>query len=666
MVRLDRIFTLMVTRQKYEAKVERKNAIARLTGSLDCIITCYKSRVERSNAGKSTLVKSIMQNSIKLRRNNHIKFRRKPVNPMSSWSKVSWKEVDKQVSKLQGQIYLARLRGDTPKMRRLQLKMINSQCNLIASIRKVTSTNRGKKTAGIDKLTYLTPERRIALFNELRQSDLCKWNPMSVRRIEIPRPGKAPRPLGIPTITDRVIQQVVKNALEPEWEGVFEHGSYGFRPARSAHDAMARIWRVLSSKKRRWVLDADIKGCFNNIAHEPLLKAVTGFPAQDLIQKWLKAGYFLKDTFHPTDIGTPQGGIISPLLANIALHGMEEALKVRYHKHGYVRSECKYVPVRYADDFVVLCDSEEEARKAQDILTTWLAERGMEFSPEKTNIRPVEAGFDFLGWTFRLYTNDKVGGEAWKRAKDKLVTLVKPSAKSVQKIKDVIKETFRKYIGRDALMLIQKLNPTLRGWANYHRFINSSETFRDLDNFLYQQLVRYARRKHPKKSWSWIKTRYFKQVTVKRTKKTGKISSASTSWGFTEKGLSLYLFKGTTLENYSSVGYGRNPLSPKDKDYFADRKSTLTLKKDSLRYALLERQAGLCPICEADLIGGDWDEPLHVHHLVHRKDGGTDNISNLMLLHEECHYNSHKANDSKEALELKLKLLKQKKGNRQP
>jgi RNA-directed DNA polymerase len=602
-----------------------------------------------------------MQNSTNTRRNNHINFRRTSNNPMSTWAKISWKAVDKQVTKLQGQIYLARLRGDIPNMRKLQLKMINSQCNLIAAIRKVTSINRGKKTAGVDKLTYLTPERRMSLFKELRQTDLCNWNPMPVRRLEIPRPGKAPRPLGIPTTSDRVVQQVVKNALEPEWEGVFEHGSYGFRPARSSKDAMARIWRVLSSKKRKWVLDADIKGCFNNIAHGPLLEAVNGFPAQALIQRWLKAGYFLGETFHPTEIGTPQGGIISPLLANIALHGMESALKVRYHKHGYVRTECEFVPVRYADDFVVLCDTEEKAREAQNILAKWLAERGMEFSPEKTHIRPVEVGFDFLGWTFRLYNNNKEGKEAWKRAKGKLVTLVKPSAKSVQKIKDIIKEIFRKYIGKDALVLIKKLNPILRGWANYHRFVNSSETFRDLDAFLYQQLARYARRKHPKKSWSWIKARYFKHVSVKRTKKTGKISSASTSWGFTEKGLSLYLFKGTTLENYSSIGFGKNPLSPIDKDYFAERKSSLTLKKDSLRYKLLERQVGICPVCEADLIGGDWDEPLHVHHLVHRKDGGSDNISNLMLLHEECHYNSHKANTSKEALEVKLKVLIQQK-----
>lgn len=236
-----------------------------------------------------------------------------------------------------------------------------------------------------------------------------------------------------------------------------------------------------------------------------------------------------------------------------------------------------------------------------------------------------------------------------------MVTLVKPSAKSIQKIKDVTK--FRKYIGKDAKMLIYKLNPILRGWANYHRFVNSSKTFRSLDNFLYKQTVRYARRKHSRKSWAWIRTRYYKHVVVKRTRKTGIASVASSSWGFTEDGFSLYLFKGTTLENHGSIVYGKNPLSPIDKDYFAERKSALVLKKDSLKHKLMERQVGLCPVCGASLTGADWDEPLHVHHLVHRKDGGSDTISNLMLLHEECHHNSHKANDSKESLQLKLKVL---------
>lgn len=596
----------------------------------------------------------MLNNTIK--RKTHIKFRRNSSNPFSSWDTIPWKAVNQQVTKLQRQIYLAKLRGDITRMRKLQLKTINSQYNLISAIRKVTSVNRGRKTAGVDKLVYLTPDRRFALFEQLRQMNLSDWVPLPVRRVEVPRPGKTPRPLGIPTISDRVVQQVVKSALEPEWEAVFEHGSYGFRPARSTHDAMMRIWRVLSSKKRRWVLDADIKGCFNNIAHEPLLKAVDGFPAHSLIKRWLKAGYFQNDAFHTTEIGTPQGGTISPLLSNIALHGMESALNVKYHKKGYVRPECKYIPIRFADDFVVLCETEEDSKKAKEILKTWLAERGMEFSEEKTNIRPVEEGFDFLGWNFRLFKNKKEKKEDWKRAKGDSVTLVTPSKKSIQKIKDLVKEICRKYVGLEAIKLIQKLNPILRGWANYHRYANSSETFRALDAFMYQQLVRYARRKHSTKSWTWIKDRYFKQVEVKRTKKTGKITAVNYKWGFSDKKLTLYLFRGTTLENYSSIAYGCNPLSPlkKDLDYFAERKSKLTLKKDSLRLALVERQGGICPICQGDLISADWDEPLHVHHLVPRKEGGSDKITNLMLLHEECHYNAHKAEASKETLELKL------------
>lgn len=562
-----------------------------------------------------------------------------------SWFSINWSKIDSQVTKLRSQIYLAKLQGDKSRLRKLQRAAIHSKCNLLYSIRRVTSVNRGKKTAGLDKQTYLTPEKRLSLYAELSQVDLMAWKPSPVRRIEIPRPGKAPRPLGIPNIKDRIVQMVVKNALEPEWEQLFEHGSYGFRPNRSAHDAMSRIWRVLSSKKRLWVLDADIKGCFNNIAHAPLLKNIgADFPAHDLISRWLKAGYFLGPVFYETDIGTPQGGIISPLLANIALHGMENALGVRYHPDGYVRSECLFVPARYADDFVVFCRSEEDAQKAQQTLAIWLGERGMEFSPEKTKItNAASSGFDFLGWTFRLFPV-REASKGWSRKKSGTVTLVRPSEKSVAALKEKLKEVWRLYIGKPAWMVISKLNPILNGWANYHKYANPSETFREIDHFNYLQSIRYARRKHSNKAWAWIKKRYFSNLSVQRRTKTGKNRTLKTNWSFSERGFHLIQLRMTGLENYASIGYGRNALNPADCDYFLDRKLKSRIKKDSFHGALMKRQNGVCPVCGKDIVGADWDEPLHVHHLLARKDGGKDNVSNLMLLHEECHYKAHSTN----------------------
>lgn len=599
-----------------------------------------------------------MQHFNSIKRNKHILFRRNLAN--LPWGSVRWLQVQKQVTKLQGQIYLAKLRGNNVKLRVVQRKMINSKCNLLSAIRKVTSINRGKQTAGIDKMVYTTPSQRSALYQELGRLDLSSWIPCPARRIYIPRPGKTPRPIGIPNIKDRVIQAVVKNALEPEWEAVFEHGSYGFRPNRCPHDAMARIWRIMSSKKRRWIVDADIQGCFNNIAHAPLLHKLDGFPARDLIERWLSAGYFNSNTFTPTDIGTPQGGIISPLLANIALHGMENLLGVKYHKDGYIRSELPFVPIRYADDFVVFCNSESEALRAKDLLAKWLSERGMEFASDKTNIRHIQNGFDFLGWNFRLFTNLKGKGKKknkWMRAKGKQVALVKPSHKSIMSIKYKMKELWRRYIGKEAWILISKLNPILRGWAEYHKYANSNKTFRSIDNFSYLQEVRYIKRKHGRKSWKWLKNRYFTVVNARHTRKTGIVKETKRSWTFKDGDFSLIQLRTFQLMNYSSIAYGRNPYNPADKEYFLNRKLRATLAKNSLKEKLFQRQGGFCPVCTGHLVASDWAEPLHVHHLVTRKHGGSDHMSNLMLLHEECHYTTHRINFSKVDLEAKLEEL---------
>lgn len=566
--------------------------------------------------------------------------------PWIEWKQIDWSTVNHTVRKLRSQIFLATLHGEKRKVRILQLKLINSKMNLLYSIRKITSTNKGKMTPGIDKKVYLKPAERFNLFLEMGKINILEWEPMAARRLLIPRPGKDPRPLGIPTIKDRVLQLIVVNSLEPEWEAKFEHSSYGFRPSRSTHDAMMRIWRTLSKKKRLWILDADIKGCFNNIAHDPLLDKIEDFPAKALIERWLKAGYIINNKFWETETGTPQGGPLSPLLANIALHGMEKALGIRYHTNGYVRSELPHVTIRYADDFLVLSRTKEDALKSKEIINEFLRKRGMEFSEEKTKIINVTEGFDFLGWNFRLFEKDnsKRNNKRWLRAKGEQVMLVQPSQSSIKRLQDNCKQIFREMIGQEAAKLIMRLNPKLKGWAQYHSKVNCNQAFRDIDYFLYKQAMRYARRKHPLKSISWIRKRYFKTSEVTSISKRGKIIRVGSNWNFHDGKWTLFMVRSQKKTNHVSIQYGKYPDHPDHRDYFLKRKMTDFSTDLGYLNKVGSLQNWICPGCGDNIMDNDWGEPLILHHDTPRKRGGKDNINNYWLMHGECHRTFHSNN----------------------
>lgn len=317
----------------------------------------------------------------------------------TEWSSINWRKSTKIVRNLRQRIFRASQDGDLKKVRSLQKLLLRSYSNVVMSVRRVCQVNRGRNTAGVDKVLVKTPEARGKLVDELREYQ--PWQTKPARRVYIPKNNGKRRPLGRPTIRDRCMQAIVKNALEPFWEAKFERSSYGFRPGRSCHDAIVRIFFLArSTSKKKIIVDADIKGAFDNIAHIPLLEAIAGFPARELIKQWLKAGYMKEASFTPTEAGTPQGGVISPLLANIALHGMEEALDIRYNKAGELIS--KRGLVKYADDFVVFCESEEDAQAVIARLSEWLGARGLALSPEKTSIRHITEGFDFLGFDVSL------------------------------------------------------------------------------------------------------------------------------------------------------------------------------------------------------------------------------------------------------------------------
>src|SRR5262252_5772433 len=327
-----------------------------------------------------------------------------PRTAPAQWDRINWRAQEEQVRRLRQRIFTAAREQDWPRVRNLQELMLRSRANTLVSVRQVTQRNTGRRTAGIDGEVALTPEARAQMAVRVHQS-VTSWNPRAVRRVYIPKASNRAklRPLGIPVLMDRCHQQRVRNALEPEWEARFEPRSYGFRPGRSCQDAIAAIYNACKGPQARlvWALDADLAAAFDRIDHDHLLASLGSFPARDLIRDWLKAGVFEPGKgFAPTVEGTPQGGVISPCLLNVALHGLEEAAGVCYRAGGARPGGTRRgspVAIRYADDVVVLCHSQRQAEHARARLAEWLMPRGLAFNEDKTRIVGLDEGFDFLG-----------------------------------------------------------------------------------------------------------------------------------------------------------------------------------------------------------------------------------------------------------------------------
>jgi RNA-directed DNA polymerase len=370
------------------------------------------------------------------------------------WDAVDWRVHEQNVAQLRQRIFTATRDGDWPRVRNLQKMMLRSWSNTLVSVRQVTQRNAGRRTPGIDGEVALDSLARMRLAVRVHRA-ISTWQPVPVRRVYIPKANGKQRPLGIPVLADRAHQARVKNALEPEWEARFEPRSYGFRPGRSCQDAIGSLYVTLKGKsKRTWILDADLTAAFDKISHSFLLEQLGSFPARDMIAGWLKAGVFEAGKgFAPTAEGTPQGGIVSPVLLNVALHGLEEAAGVRYRggvHAGHLKEDSPAL-VRYADDFVACCHTRQQAERVRARLTGWLALRGLSLNEDKTHIVALTQGFDFLGFGIRRYPSGKL--------------LIKPSTAAIREHRRRLASAMRKLRGPNATVIITTLNPVIRGWT---------------------------------------------------------------------------------------------------------------------------------------------------------------------------------------------------------
>jgi RNA-directed DNA polymerase len=536
-----------------------------------------------------------------------------------SWHTIPWGRVLRNVRRLQVRIVKAFQAGRHGKVHALRHLLAHSFAGKALAVLRV-ATNRGAKTPGCDGSTWSSPEDKQQAIQALRTRG---YRARPLRRLYIPKSNGQQRPLGIPTLHDRAMQALYALTLDPLAESRADPNSYGFRRERCCADALEQCHKVLGAPhSSRWLLEADLRSCFDRISHSWLLDHVP-LP-RGVLSQWLRCGYLENDVLHDTTEGTPQGGIISPLLMNWTLDGLETLLNERLMATSRQRFRNKVHLVRYADDFVITGSSPQLLHhEVRPLVERFLRPRGLELHPEKTSITHSEDGCDFLGQTIKRHASDKV--------------LLTPSRKSVRRLRDKVRDLLRRSGAWTAGELIAALNPLLRGWACYHRHSSSSRTFASIERWLFARIWRWARKRHPSRSATWVKEKYYHGRGGRRWVFYGVLPNRD---GVAEP-ISLVQLTTLTLRKHVKIRGAAHPYDPAWEPYFEERLLWKVADPELVQRdarLLWEFQDGKCPVCAAVL---DLESGWELHHVQWRVHGGSDTLDNLALLHAHCHRQVH-------------------------